>query len=88
MKLKQYMESKEVDLWRKQEKFKKLGLKFYPKWDDFIKNNMKVIDGMVADIKKNTSMIADKKKADKKFKEEMRSSKIELTGLWSAMKGE
>lgn len=70
----------------KKKEFNKMGLKFYNKWDSFIKNNKKEIDNEVEKIKKNVSIIKDEKLRDKKFKDEMRDFKNKLTELWGAMK--
>lgn len=69
-----------------QKNFKKMGLKFYQKWEDFVKNNKKVIDKKVKEIKKETSIISNEKLRNKKYKEEIRDFKNELTNLWSSIK--
>jgi hypothetical protein len=65
-----------------------MGLVFQPKWDDFIKNNMKIIDKETEGIKKEISIISNEKLRKKKYQDEMRTFKVKLTNLWSAMKKE
>jgi len=91
MRLKQYINENEikdnaVSIIRRD--FKKMGLVFQPKWDDFIKNNMKIIDKETEGIKKEISIISNEKLRKKKYQDEMKTFKVKLTNLWSAMKKE
>lgn len=76
---------KEENIIKKRE-FEKMGLKFHPKWDDFIRKNQKIIEKEVEKLKNPSFVIADKKRRDKKFKDEMRDLKNKLTDLWSSVK--
>jgi len=56
------------------------------KYDDFIKKNKKHIEKRVNEIKEKVGIISDKKLRDKKFKNEMRELKIDLTKVWDILK--
>lgn len=61
--------------------------KFYSKWEDFIKNNKKLIDEHVnTQIKGPLKEIRDTKQRDKKYNEWMRDYRNELTTVWNNMK--
>lgn len=69
-----------------QRDFKKMGLTFHPKWEDFVKKNKSILDKETEKIRKEVSIIANKKLRDKKFQEEMRDMINKVTDLWGSMK--
>lgn len=64
-----------------------LNLKFYPKWEDFVKNNKVIIDNYVnKEIKEPLKNIKDTKQRDKVFKREMQDCVADFTHTWNEMK--
>lgn len=65
----------------------KHGYKFYSKWEDFVKNNKKLIDTYVnKEIKESLKVIKDEKQREKLFKRDMEDYKTDLTHTWNEMK--
>jgi len=87
MRLKKYIgEGREEAIKSKQSEFKNLGLTFHPKWEDFVKKNMKVIKSEEDKIKKIMNSITGQRNQNKYFKREMKDLLNKMTGLWGAMK--
>lgn len=65
----------------------KHGYKYYPKWEDFVKNNKSLIDNYVKnEIKDKLHVIKDERQRDKLFNREMQDYRTDLVHTWNEMK--